>query len=166
MSAIREFLRRVKTSGSRRSLSVKTVAMGRERVFDAFDIGEDTFVIERAVASKLSEHPSVLLVEKSDLGRKSRGRVMTLTTGNHSVAAFPLLDGRFWKLSKLHPSRRSETLMRSVICANVVGDTIEISQRDVPTRKVVLADGWLLGTVGFAMDGVVMGERIGTEIHN
>ena len=64
MSAIREFLRRVKTSGSRRSLSVKTVAMGRERVFDAFDIGEDTFVIERAVASKLSEHPSVLLVEK------------------------------------------------------------------------------------------------------
>lgn len=159
MSAIREFLRRVKTSGSRRSLSVKTVAMGRERVFDAFDIGEDTFVIERAVASKLSEHPSVLLVEKSDLGRKSRGRVMTLTTGNHSVAAFPLLDGRFWKLSKLHPSRRSETLMRSVICANVVGDTIEISQRDVPTRKVVLADGWLLGTVGFAMDGVVMGER-------
>lgn len=159
MSAIREFLRRVKTSGSRRSLSVKTVAMGRERVFDAFDIGEDTFVIERAVASKLSEHPSVLLVEKSDLGRKSRGRVMTLTTGNHSVAAFPLLDGRFWKLSKLHPSRRGETLMRSVICANVVGDTIEISQRDVPTRKVVLADGWLLGTVGFAMDGVVMGER-------
>jgi hypothetical protein len=140
MSAIRQFLKRVRATGKRRGRPVKTTAMGRERVFDAFDVGEDTYIVERGVASKLSERPSVLLTEKKDLGLKGRGRVMTLTTGNHSVAAFPLLDGRFWKLSRLHPSRRSETLSRAIICANVVNDTIEISQRDVPTAKVVLLD--------------------------
>ena len=114
MSAIRQVLKRVRTTGKRRRQSVKTVAMGRERVFDAFDVDEDTYIVERGVSSKLSERPSVLLVEKTDIGLKGRGRVMTLSTGNHSVAAFPLLDGRFWKLSRLHPSRRGETLMRSI----------------------------------------------------
>jgi hypothetical protein len=159
MSAIRQFLKRVRATGKRRGRPVKTTAMGRERVFDAFDVGEDTYIVERGVASKLSERPSVLLTEKKDLGLKGRGRVMTLTTGNHSVAAFPLLDGRFWKLSRLHPSRRSETLSRAIICANVVNDTIEISQRDVPTAKVVLLDRWLMSEAGFAMDDVVMCER-------
>ena len=159
MSAIRQFLQRLKATGVRRPKSIKTVAMGRERVFDAFDIGDDTFIVERGVSSRLSERPSVLLAEKSDLGRKGKGRVMTLTTGNHSVAAFPLLDGRFWKISRLHPSRRSETLFNSVICANVVDDAIEISQRDVPTRKVVICDSWLQTAAGFAMDDVVMVER-------
>ena len=159
MSAIRQFLKRVRTTGKRRRQSVKTVAMGRERVFDAFDVDEDTYIVERGVSSKLSERPSVLLVEKTDIGLKGRGRVMTLSTGNHSVAAFPLLDGRFWKLSRLHPSRRGETLMRSIVCANVVSDTIEISQRDVPTGKVVSHDRWLMSAAGFAMDDVVMVER-------
>jgi hypothetical protein len=159
MSAIRQFLQRLRSTGVRRPQAVKTVAMGRERVFDAFDAGDDTYIVERGVASRLSERPSVLLAEKRDLGRKSRGRVMTLSTGNHSVAAFPLLDGRFWRISRLHPSRRSETLLRSVICANVVDDAIEISQREVPTRKVVLCDGWLRAAAGFAMDDVVMVER-------
>ena len=159
MSAIRQFLKRVRTTGKRRRQSVKTVAMGRERVFEAFDVGDDTYIIERGVASRLSERPSVLLTEKSDLGRKGKGRVMTLTTGNHSVAAFPLLDGRFWKISRLLPARRSETLMRSIICANVVGDTIEISQREVSTGKVVSCDRWLMSASGFALDDVVMAER-------
>ena len=72
MSAIRQFLKRVRTTGKRRRQTVKTVAMGRERVFEAFDVGDDTYIVERGVSSRLSERPSVLLTEKSDLGRKGK----------------------------------------------------------------------------------------------
>ena len=159
MSAIRQFLRRIRTAGVRRPGTVKTVAMGREREFVAYDIGEDTFIFEKGVSQHLDERPSVLLVEKADLRRRSVGRVMTMTTGNHSVAAFPLLDGRFWKLSALPSAKRGPVLMHEILCANVVGDTIEISQREVSTRKLVRGDEWLLGTAGFAMNDIVMGER-------
>ena len=103
MSAIRQLLNRVKTEGARRSGTVTTVSMGRERTFEAFDIGDDTFVLEKGVVGHLGERPSVLLVEKRQLRRRTKGRVMTLSTGNHAVSAFPLLDGRFWKLSNLPP---------------------------------------------------------------
>ena len=159
MKTFRQFLSRVKTSGRRRREAVKTVAMGRERTFDAFDVGDDTYVIERGIASRLDERPSVLVVEKSKLRRHGCGRVFTITTGNHSVAAFPLLDGRFWKLSKLAPPLRGETLVRDVICANVVDDVLEISQRDVSTDDLVAADRWLLESAGFSMRDVVMTER-------
>ncbi len=159
MNAARQFLSRVRKSGTRRPKLVKTVAMGREREFEAWDVGDDTFIFEVGVKGHLDEHPSVLLVEKRDLTRKAKGRVMTMTTGNHSVAAFPLLDGRFWKLSHVPSSKRGDVLMRSILCANVVGGKVEISQRDVPAKKLFAADRWLLDAVGFAMPDVVMGER-------
>ena len=114
MSAVRDFVRRVRTTGVKRSTKVKTVAMGRERVFEAWDIGHDTYIFEKLVTSHLSDHPSVLIVEKRVLKARTKGRVFTMTTGNHSVAAFPLLDGRFWKLSNLPSQRRGETLMYSI----------------------------------------------------
>lgn len=159
MSAIRDFIRRVRTTGVKRSTKVKTVAMGRERVFEAWDIGHDTYIFEKLVTSHLSDHPSVLIVEKRVLKSRTKGRVFTMTTGNHSVAAFPLLDGRFWKLSNLPSQRRGETLMYSILCANVVKDTIEISQREVPAKILFAADEWLMGTVGFSMRDIVMGDR-------
>ena len=159
MKAIRAFLGRIRKTGVRRPGSVKTVAMGREREFHAWDVGDDTYIFEDGVAAHLDEHPSVLLVEKCDLTRRARGRVMTVTTGNHSVAAFPLLDGRFWKLSHLPSAKRGETLMHAILCANVVQGTIEISQRDVPLKRLVKADDWLLGSAGFGLPDVVMGER-------
>lgn len=159
MSAIRDFVRRVRTTGVKRSTKVKTVAMGRERVFEAWDIGHDTYIFEKLVTSHLSDHPSVLIVEKRVLKSRTKGRVFTMTTGNHSVAAFPLLDGRFWKLSNLPSQRRGETLMYSILCANVVKDTIEISQREVPAKILFAADEWLMGTVGFSMRDIVMGDR-------
>ncbi len=166
VSAIRQFLSRVRAEGVRRKGAVKTTAMGAERVFDAYDIGPDTFIFERGIAARLKGRPSVLIVDKNRLRRKVRGggRVFTLTSGNHAVAAFPLLDGRFWKLSCLPPERRGEVLMSSVLCSNVVNGALEISQREVPTQDLVRHDTWLLETVGFTMADVVMGERNETTL--
>ena len=159
MKVFRQFLKRIKDSGSRCREPVKTVAMGRERTFDAFDVGNDTFVVERGIAAHLDERPSVLVVAKSKLRRGSRGRVFTITTGNHSVAAFPLLDGRFWKISRIAPALRGDVLMNDILCANVVGDRLEISQRDVCTQDLVEADGWLIKSAGFSMRDIVMLDR-------
>ena len=133
--------------------------MGHEREFAAYDIGEDTFILERGIACHLSERPSVLLVPKAELKRRAKGMVMTMTTGNHSVAAFPLLDGRFWRLSHLPSARRGDVLMNRIVCANVVGNTVEISQREVSTERIVAADTWLLSVAGLALPDIVMGER-------
>ncbi len=159
MSAIRQLLTRIKTAGVRRPDAVKTVSMGVARTFDAYDLGADTFIFERGIGARLSARASVLVVEKAALRRRAKGRVLTLTTGNHAVAAFPLLDGRFWRLSTLKPDARGDVLMHRVLCANVTGDTIEISQREVPTAALVKGDEWLVGTVGFSFADIVMGER-------
>ena len=165
MSVFREFLRRVKATGARRPGVVTTTSMGLERVFCAYDVGPDTFIVEKGVGGHLGEHPSVLIVEKSALRRRAPGRVMTITTGNHTVAAMPLLDGRFWRLSTLPRQRRGEVLMRSVLCANVVGDRLEVSQRDVPTELLIRSDAWLTGgATGLSMADVVMTERIDSSL--
>ena len=164
MAALKQFLERIRRRGVRRSETVRTSSMGRERVFEAYDLGPDTYVFEKGVLAHLAESPSVLIVEKRRLDRPTRGRVMTISTGNHAVAAFPLLDGRFWKISKLPAEKRSATLLKDVVCANVVKDTLEISQREVATADLVAADAWLLETVGFAMNNVVLAERNETTL--
>ena len=160
MSAFRQFLKRIKTAGKRRPGVVSTVSMGMKRIFEAYDVGEDTFIVEKGVSAHLGEHPSVLIVEKSALRRRVAGRVMTMSTGNHTVAALPLLDGRFWRLSVLPRQTRGETLVHSVVCANVVDDRLEVSQRDVPAEALIRCDGWLTGVAGLSMRDVVMTERI------
>ena len=80
MSVFREFLRRVKATGARRPGVVTTTSMGLERVFCAYDVGPDTFIVEKGVGGHLGEHPSVLIVEKSALRRRASGRVMTVST--------------------------------------------------------------------------------------
>ncbi|MBO7720923.1 MAG: hypothetical protein J6T01_00800 [Kiritimatiellae bacterium] len=166
MSAIRQFLKRVKMKGVVRPGAVRVTAMGRERLFRAFDVGRDTFIFEQGVSGHLNERPSVLIVEKEALRRRARGVVMTMSTGNHSVAAFPLLDGRFWKLSTLPSANRGEVLQRSIVCANAVNDTIEISQREISTPNLVKCDAWLLGDAGFGMRDVVMCERNETTLEH
>ena len=158
-SSIRQFLTRIRTTGLRRPGLVKTVSMGRVREFEAYDIEDDTYIFERGIVSHLSERPSVLIVDKAELRRNCRGRIMTVSSGNHSVAAFPLLDGRFWKLSNIPSTKRSDALRFSVLCANIVKDTIEISQREVPTGVLVKSDAWLRELAGFALNDIVMGER-------
>jgi len=159
MNAIRQFYARIRKAGARRKTEVKTVAMGRERLFHAWDVGEDTFVFEDGVIKHLDARPSVLVVRKEALTRRRRGWVMTMTSGNHSVAAFPLLDGRFWKLSHVPMAKRGDVLMRDILCCNVVDDRIETSQRDVPSKTLCAADDWLRSAAGFTLADIVMGDR-------
>ena len=166
MSSIRQFLSRVKIEGTKRPGTVKTTAMGRERTFFAYDVGADTFILETGIATHLDERPSVLIVEKRVLRGRAKGRVMTLSSGNHAVAAFPLLDGRFWRLSTVPSARRSDVLTNSILCANVVKDTIEISQREVRTAVLVGHDRWLREAVGFTLADIVMSERNGTALEH
>ena len=158
-SAIRQFCTRVSRSGVRRKAEVKTVAMGRERVFQAWDIGDDTFIFEQGIVKRLQDRPSVLVVPKSSLTRRRKGWIMTVTTGNHSVAAFPLLDGRFWKLSHVPMEKRGDVLTQDILCCNIVNDRIEASQRDLSSKKVCAADEWLLGAAGFRMCDIVLSDR-------
>ena len=164
MSAIRQFINRVKAEGVKRPGVVAVTAMGKERTFAAYDVGADTFILEDGIVSHLGERPSVLIVEKRVLRGRARGRVMTLSSGNHAVAVFPLLDGRFWKLSTVPSARRGDVLMNSILCANVVRDTIEVSQREIRTAALVDHDRWLRETVGFSLADIVMGERNETAL--
>lgn len=159
MKGVGALVCRVRRNGVKRPGSVKTVAMGRNRRFTAWDVGDDTYIFEDGVSGHLGERPSVLVVGKGVLKRGAKGRIMTMTTGNHSVAAFPLLDGRFWGFSHLSPARRGKVLVEETLCANVVDGKLEISQREVAPEKVFEADGWLTGAAGLSMADVVMGER-------
>ena len=158
-SGIKRFFKNLRDAAVRRAETVAVQSMGVRRVFHAYDLGQDTMVFERDVWKRMDEHASVLVAEKNDLVPGSFGHVITVTGGNHGVAAIPLLSGKLWNLCDLPPERRSDALAHSIIVANVVGGTLEISQRDVPCGKLVALDDWLVGGLGLSLADVVMVER-------
>ena len=158
-SSVKKFLRKIQTASVRRPGKVETVAMGVRRVFNAYDFGRDTLVFERDVWKNMDEHASVLVAEKNDLCPGTFGHLITVTGGNHSVAALPLLSGKFWDLCDLPPEKRSDALMHSVLVGNVVDGKLELSQRDVPCAKLVMLDDWLVKDLGLSIADVVMAER-------
>ena len=94
-ASVKQFLREIRKNASRRLGVVTTRAMGRRRLFHAYDAGDDTFIFEKGVWRNLDEHASVLMAMKRDLRAAARrGHVMVVTTGNHSVGALPLLQGQ------------------------------------------------------------------------
>ena len=158
--SVKQLLARFRRLGSRRRKRVETRAMGRVRRFCAYDLGDDTFVFEKDVLAHLDAHASVLIVAKRDLRHGGGpGYVMTVTAGNHSVAALPLLQGLFWDLCHLPQQKRGDVMMHAVLCANVVDGKLEVSQRDVPCGLLAAIDDWLTGTLKFAYSDVVMLER-------
>lgn len=159
MNAIRKFLTRISRQATRRKTAVTIRAMGRERKLFAYDLGEDTFIFEEGVARHIDEHASVLMINKRHLRRGTHGHVMTITTGNHSVAALPLLSGKLWDLTRLASSRCSAVMRADILCANIVAGKIEVSQRDVPCKTLTALDDWLINSLGFALGDVVMIER-------
>ena len=152
------FISRVRREARRKPTHVTLKAMGHTRVFLGFDWGGDTFVFEKDVWKSQADHIPVLIVQKRDLVKGANGYILTFTTGNHTVAAMPLLSGQLWNLGRVAPTLRSRLLQSNIVCANVVGGMIEISQRDVPTSLVTAADDWLQ-SLGFALNEVVMAER-------
>lgn len=158
-SRIKNFFRRLLEGAVKRPGKVVVKAMGTDRVFNAYDVGNDTFVFERDVWAQMDEHASVLLAEKHDLAPGSFGHLITFTCGNHSVAAIPLLSGKLWDLCDVPANRRSAVMVNDILVGNVVGGRLEISQRSVPCRKVVLLDEWLTDGLGLSLGDVVMTER-------
>ena len=158
-SSIRKFFRKIQREAVCRPNRAVALAMGTRKSFRAYDLGEDTVVFAHDVWRHMDEHASVLVVEKSDLVPGAFGHLITVTDGNHSVAAIPLLSGKLWDLCDLPPERRSDAMMHSILVANVVDGKLEISQRDVPCAKLVALDTWLVNGLGFSLADVVMTER-------
>ena len=157
-NTMQQFVDRVRREARQKPVHVTLKTTGHERVFYGYDWGSDTIVFEKDVWKHPENHSPVLIVRKQDLVKGTIGYILTLTTGNHTVAALPLLSGQLWNLGRLPASQRSRTLQTNVICANVVNGVIEISQRDVPTDLIREADDWLQN-VGFTLDAIVLAER-------
>ncbi|MCL1921251.1 MAG: hypothetical protein FWG50_09280 [Kiritimatiellaeota bacterium] len=155
---LHQFIVSVRREAKKRGKPVSLTSRGRRRVFHAYDWGRDTFIFEESALEDAAGHQPILLVRKSDLLKGSSGYVMTVTTGNHAVAAVPLLTGEHWNLGRVPSARRNAVLLGRVICANLVDGKVEVSQRDVPTALLVEADEWLQG-MGFPLDTLVMAER-------
>lgn len=160
INVIWNLIGRVRREARRKPETVTLRLMGQDRTFLAYDWGSDTFVIERGVwaMTERKNHTPILIVRKSVFVSGAPGFILTLTSGNHSVAAIPLLSGQFWNLGRVLPKRRTDIMRYNVVCANIVGDIIEISQRDVQTRRVVEADEWLR-SMGMALNRVILAER-------
>ena len=170
-SEVQNFLKMLVAESNQRETKLTLKAWGKERTFVAFDLFDDTFIFEDGIWDHLENKDSVILVPKSVFveakpGEKKRrvfGNIMTVTSGNHAVASIPLLSGQFWDIKGVDEKQRGETLMKRLVCANVVGDTIEISQRDVETPDVVEMDDWLQA-LGCPMRNVVLIDRIDSTL--
>lgn len=138
--------------------SLTLEATGHRRTFLRYKLGDDTFIFEDGVWKNTDCHSPVLVARKCDFIPGKRGRILTVSTGNHATVAIPLLTGRMWSIPAVPPSRRGEVLMHSIVCANVISGKLEISQREVQSSLIAETDLWLR-EVGLPMDGVVMAER-------
>ncbi len=154
-----KFFKRVTTEARRRSEELRLLSGGQERSFVAYDWGSDTFVFEQELLKSRQPRAPVLIVPKRALVReRCDGYIMTATSGNHSVAALPLLAGQMWQLAHLQRRRRSEVMTAQVLCCNIVDDNLELSQRDVDIKVLQAADEWLRQS-GWPLDKVVIAER-------
>ena len=153
-----KFIYRVRQQANKRPTLATVVSAGRKRSFVAYDWGTDTFVFEQNVWKVKPPRPPVLMVRKNAFIEGREGWIMTITSGSHAVAAIPLLKGEFWNLGRVSDKHRSEVMNKCVICSNVVGDTIEISQRDIATEEIFAADEWLR-SLGWSLSNVVLAER-------
>ena len=163
-SLLSDTLSFILSDGIRRPDVIGAESWGRHRDFVAFDLDDDTFVLEDGIWERMENKDPVVIVPKRDLRPSDDpagiyGNVMTFSSGNHAVAAMPLLSGRFWDLADIPEERRAATLRDCCVCCNCVDGTLEISQRDVSTERVVDADNWLQG-LGVPMDAVLLTDRL------
>jgi hypothetical protein len=160
------FLENAVAAATKNPQTVSISAWGRTRTFVRYDLFDDTFILEEGILEKLENRDPVILVAKSALrGSEGEnetrvfGNIMAVTSGNHAVSAIPLLSGELWGLSTLQEESQAQTLSAKVVCANLVGDTIEISQRDVATADVAEMDEWLQ-ELGLPMRRIVLADRV------
>ena len=144
--------------------TVRLTAWGKEREFERYDYFDDTFILEVGILKHLQNRDPVIMTPKAALcetppgTRRVFGNIMTVATGNHAVTSLPLLAGKFWDFAAPPEERRAAILSGQIVCANIVGDTFEISQREVPTPRVVEMDTWL-HNLGYPMKRIVLIDR-------
>ncbi len=158
MNAVKHFIQRVRKEARLKPSCVTAYGFGKKRVFSGYDWGSDTFIFENNIWKNLENHSPVLIVKKSDMQKGTHGYVFTLSSGNHGVALVPLVSGKFWNLGSLNRKQRQKTISNCMLCANVVNGSLELTQRDVKTTKVVDADMWLQ-SFGFGMDEIIFSDR-------
>lgn len=169
-SELNSFLNRIVVSATRRPDVIKLSAWGKERVFSCYDLYDDTFIFEDGIWNHIENKDSVVLVPKSALitnpdkrARRVFGNIMTVSSGNHAVTTIPLLSGKFWDFAPVPEEAQAETLTRRMVCANCVGETFEISQREVSTPNVVEMDDWLQA-LGCPMRRIVLIDRVNSTL--
>ena len=163
---LKAFLNNIIQSATRRPDTITLKAWGKERVFSCYDLYDDTFIFEDGIWDRIENKDSVVLVPKSALiinpdkrARRVFGNIMTVSTGNHAVTTLPLLAGKFWDFSEAPEASRSDILRLHMVCCNCVGETFEISQREVSTPNVVEMDDWLQA-LGCPMRRIVLIDRV------
>jgi hypothetical protein len=152
------FINRVRSEACRGHDQAVVESGGRSYRFAPYDLGPDTFVLEEGIWQELPPRAPVLIVPKEHLLPGAGGFLMTVSSGNHALAAVPLLQGRLWAPADVAPERRSDLLRRGVVCGNVVDERLELSQREVPTELVVRVDAWLRG-LGWPLAEVIVADR-------
>ncbi|MFO7938052.1 MAG: hypothetical protein R6V06_10680 [Kiritimatiellia bacterium] len=156
--SVKNFIRRVREEGCLKQESVVYSGFGRKREFLGYDWGSDTFIFENNIWNNLENHSPVLVVRKSDIRKKEEGYIFTLSSGNHGVTLLPLLSGEFWDIPAVSEKRRQKIISKYILCANVVKGSLELSQREVATSRVVEIDKWLR-SFGFDLNEIVFSDR-------
>ncbi len=163
---LKTFLKNILRSATRKPENVKLTAWGKERVFSCFDLYDDTFIFEDGIWDRIENKDSVVLVPKSAISvntdkraRRVFGNIMTVSSGNHAVTTLPILAGKFWDIPAVPEANQGDILRTRMVCCNFVGETFEISQREVSTPNVVEMDDWLQA-LGCPMRRIVLIDRV------
>ncbi|MGI5869837.1 MAG: hypothetical protein ACOX9C_10400 [Kiritimatiellia bacterium] len=173
LKAIKTFLQtQIIQQATRRPETVKATAWGKERTFCCFDLYDDTFIFEEGIWEDVQNKDPVVLLPKMVLGtaeeinrRRVAGNIMMISTGNHAITSLPLLTGEFWDFQPPDEDVRGDVMRHQLVCANCVGDTFEISQREVPTAAIVEMDEWLQG-LGLSMSKIVILDRVNETLEH
>ena len=133
-------------------------AAGR-RVFDVCAWGEDLFLLQRGVRGRRERQRSLSLIPRRALGIGRSGWLCAVGSGHFGAILTPLFAGAFGEgLCRVPQGRRSETVRRKVVLANVSARSVDLLQRETDFALVAAADRWLAGR-GFALNEVLFCER-------
>ena len=173
LKAIETFLKtQIIQEATRRPGTVKATAWGKERTFCCFDLYDDTFIFEEGIWDDVQNKDPVVLLQKTALRateevgrRRVLGNIMMISTGNHAITSLPLLSGAFWDFQPPAEDLRGDVMRLEMVCANCVGDTFELSQREVPTAGLVDMDEWLQG-LGCPMSKIVVVDRVNETLEH
>lgn len=162
---LQEWITRTSQRGVVRDQGAVVDGWGCRRELVAFDFPPHTLIVEPALLEKVEHRAPIIIVGKAVFDAGASGFVFTLSGGNHSVVAIPLLRGCLWDFGPVAEKMRSQVLRRRLVYANAVGGGIEISQRETPTELVVETDRWLQEE-GWSLDKIILADRVDSSLQH